>query len=139
MAPPELKKITNRKGVVVALSRYPSQRCPEQHGWALFCIMVQNSGGREVVPSVIMEHYFAACDEAGARPFPWTMVRLAFHTHMREVYGKKDYHGWSSAREAASGRQVTVRTILIPTQHEVEAANAARQNPDQVVALHQHG
>jgi len=35
------------------------------------------------------------------------------------------------------GRKVRARTVLIPTLAEAEAALAARQHPDTIVAMHQ--
>jgi hypothetical protein len=45
-----------------------------------------------------------------------------------------------SGERAPVGRKVKMmRTALIPTLAEAEAAEMARQNPNQVVALHQRG
>jgi hypothetical protein len=136
--PPE-RRVLSYKGVVLELTADAFLRpTPEVHADALLSIMMHEFGGKKATPRVIETRYLDGALAARLHPYPWQMVLLPFHRRLREIYGSKAYRGWASA-PVMGGTKVRVRTVRIPTLGEFEAAQAARQNPDTIVAMHQRG
>jgi hypothetical protein len=123
------------KGIVVDLTTSTAPLAsPEDDADVLLRVLMREFGGRPVTARLMRARYLTACDW----PYAWQMVSRPLHARLRGIHVDRVYKGWKSV-PVAGERKVRMRTFLMPTQAEADAADLARQNPDQVVAMHQRG
>ena len=131
--------VTTYKDVVVDLTPHarPMPSCPSEEADELIAILMSDPtfAGRWVTIRALIRRYAMACD--GVRPYPWSQLARHFYRRLGVIWGEREFRSWQ--RVPVGRKTKRMRTVLIPTLAEAVAADQARQNPDQVVALHQRG
>jgi hypothetical protein len=136
-APQHEYYFTSYNNVVVDLTPHarPLPSCPGDEAAEFIAILMRDSAfaGRWVTTRAVIKRYAVACK--GVKPYPWSKMARHFHRRLGAIWGEQEFRSWE--RVPVGRKEKKMRTVRIPTLAEAEAADLARQNPDQVVALQQ--